>query len=346
LRTFLLGLVAAIVLAVTGTAAHADDWTVTRLRGTVQQLVGGEWQPLERGSVIPDERSIFTRSNGYATLVRGNEAIELGPNTKIEIYDQGGRKPFTTILQHAGTLTVEAEVRNVKHFAVKTAYLAAVVKGTRFTVTAKSSGGSVEVFRGQVSVEDKRTAETVLILPGQKASVAKSGGAMKVSGKPKAGAKPPGKATSTGAKNATGASNSNGAANGNDTTGKGSDKSGKPEDKTTKDNDKSSNDVVETVTNVVDPTADTVTQVIDTTTDPVVDVVDKTTETVDKVVDKTADTVDKVVDKTTDTVDKVVDTATDTVDKVINTPDVSTSVDAVTDNTTNGLTGLLGKKPR
>ena len=278
MRAFLLGLVAAIALAVTTATALADDWTVTRLRGTVQQLIGGEWQALERGSVVPDERSVFTRSNGYATLVRGNEAIELGPNTRIEIYDRGGRKPFTTILQHAGTLTVEAEVRNVQHFAVKTAYLAAVVKGTRFTVTSKSSGGSVEVFRGQVSVEDKRNAETVLILAGQKATVAKSG-VMKVTGKPKAGAK----TTSNGAGKTTGASNADTTSNGHDADGKTADKSEKAiekaEDKATKSEVKTSSEgkLVETVSDVVDATTDTVVGIVDETTDTV----DEVTDTLD-----------------------------------------------------------------
>lgn len=330
LRTFVLGLLAAIALAVTTAAAFADDWTVTRLRGTVQQLVNGQWQPLERGDVVPDERSVFTRSNGYATLVRGNEAVELGPNTRIEIYDQGGRKPFTTILQHAGTLTVEAEVRNVQHFAVKTAYLAAVVKGTRFTVTAKSSGGSVEVQRGQVSVENKRAGGTVMVLAGQKAAVSKNG-SMKVTGKPKAGTKSPAKTTGNGTNKTTGGSSWNNGHSDNgskhsdhDTSGNG----GNKPDKTDKSNDKPS----ETSDNSPGGEADS-------------GAVGTATNTVATVVNATTNTVDTVVDKTTD----VVDTVGDNVDKVTNTAVVGTTVGTVTDTldkTTKGLTGLLGKKPK
>ena len=306
MRNLLLGLLAAAVLAITAGTAFADDWTVTRLRGTVEQMMDGRWQPLERGSVVPDTRKIFTRSNGHATLVRGNEAIALGPNTQIEIHDQGGRKPFTTILQYAGVLTVEAEVRNVQHFAVRTAYLAAVVKGTRFTVTARSNGGSVEVQRGEVSVEDKQSAETVLIVAGQKAKVAKGGG-LTVSGKPKAGAKPAAAAQSTGQGKSNG-DNGNGHQSGDNS---GSQSSG---------NDKPDN------ADKVEKTA--------TNTGSAVETVVTTTTTVATVVDTTTDAVDQVAD----TVDQVTSTTVvgDTVGTVTNT----------LDSTTGALTGLLGKKNR
>ena len=41
----------------------------------------------------------------------------------------------TTIIQQAGSILLEVEKRNVKHFQVETPYLAAVVKGTQFRVT-------------------------------------------------------------------------------------------------------------------------------------------------------------------------------------------------------------------
>lgn len=292
MRNLLLGLLAAVILAVTAGTAFADDWTVTRLRGTVEQMVGGQWQPLERGGVVPDERKIFTRANGHATLVRGNEAIELGPNTQIEIYDKGGRKPFTTVLQYAGVLTVEAEVRNVQHFAVRTTYLAAVVKGTRFTVTARSTGGSVEVLRGQVSVENEQNDETVLIVAGQKAKVAK-GGDLTVSGKPKAGTQPPAAAEGSAAqasavRTETDVAGSDDAGQGN-SGGAATDSNSASTDNTPKPG----------------KTTDKVAKVVDKATDKVEKVVDQTTDKVAKVVDKTADKVEKVVDKTTNTVGAV-----------------------------------------
>ena len=160
--------------------ALADDWTVTRLRGAVLHQVDGAWLPLGRNDVVPDDRRIKTTNNGYVTLARGDETLELGPSTQIRIIDEGGRKPYTTVVQSWGTVAVEAEVRNVEHFAVTNRYLAAVVKGTRFVVGATSAGGSVDVERGRVSVGSPEGSATV-VSAGQAANV-KEGGTIEVSG--------------------------------------------------------------------------------------------------------------------------------------------------------------------
>jgi hypothetical protein len=136
--------------------------------------------PLNRADIVPDDRRIKTTNNGHVTLVRGNETLELGPSTQIRIIDEGGARPYTTMLQSWGTVAVEAEVREVEHFAVQNQYLAAVVKGTRFEVSAKSSGASVDVERGRVSVGDSETS--TVVTAGQRASVTDDG-KMTVSGK-------------------------------------------------------------------------------------------------------------------------------------------------------------------
>ena len=175
-------LLAASLLASTLSSgvAFADDWNVTRLRGVVLHQVDGEWLPLRRNDVVPDDRRIRTSNNGYATLVRGSETLELGPSTQIRIIDEGGNKPYTTVLQSWGTVAVEAEVRDVAHFAVANQYLAAVVKGTRFVVKARSTGGSVDVERGLVGVGSSGGSTTV-VSAAQAASV-RPDGTINVSG--------------------------------------------------------------------------------------------------------------------------------------------------------------------
>ena len=82
---------------------------------------------------VPDSRAIRTLASGRVTFTGGNETVDIAPNTQIQIFAKGGRKPFTTVKQYFGTVSVKAEVQQVQHFAVQTSYLAAVVKGTRFT---------------------------------------------------------------------------------------------------------------------------------------------------------------------------------------------------------------------
>lgn len=177
LRTVL----AVLALALSSTIALADDWVAARLRGVVLQLVDGEWQKLGRGDIVPDSRVIRTLS-GSVEFERGGERVSLGANTQIQIYDEVRKRPFTTVKQYFGTVRVEANVENVQHFAVQTHYLAAVVKGTRFTVTAGEHSASVAVDRGSVFVQDRESRNDVTIVAGQSATVDENSDAPRVSG--------------------------------------------------------------------------------------------------------------------------------------------------------------------
>jgi hypothetical protein len=158
-----------IVFVLAASAAVADDWTVVKLRGQVLQLEGGEWHPLERGDVVPDSRVIRTL-RARVTLVRGAETVELGPDTQVQIFDEVRRNAFTTVKQYFGTVEVEAEARNVEHFAVQTPLLVAVVKGTRFVVVSGEDETVVGVKRGHVFVENRDSRSRVTLSPGQSVS--------------------------------------------------------------------------------------------------------------------------------------------------------------------------------
>jgi hypothetical protein len=89
----------------------------------------------------------------------------------------------TTILQQAGSILLEVEKRNVKHFEVETPYLAAVVKGTQFSVTVNAQNTTVDVKRGQVEVSDFKSGQIALVLPGQSATSFEHGkGGLSLSG--------------------------------------------------------------------------------------------------------------------------------------------------------------------
>src|SRR3954470_20584487 len=96
-------------------AALGDDWVASRLMGSVQQQVAGKWLTVARGDTISDGHLVRTLRGARVTLVRGTETVELAPGTQLVIHDRDGAKPFTTITQTAGTVSVEADVRNVKH---------------------------------------------------------------------------------------------------------------------------------------------------------------------------------------------------------------------------------------
>lgn len=164
-----------VILVVTvfvAAPAVAGDWVVTRLRGTVEQLVDEAWVSLKRGDSIEYDRQVRTLSDGHAELQRNLEVLTLDVNTTIRI-QQDADTGFTTVLQDVGRLEVDAEVKNVKHFAVQTPYLAAVIKGTRFIVTADLDGATVAVDRGAVAVTSVGSERSTTITVGQTATVEK-----------------------------------------------------------------------------------------------------------------------------------------------------------------------------
>jgi hypothetical protein len=153
-----------------GGVVMADDWMVDRLRGEVQVQVAGAWQDLQRGDIVSDESRIRSLDGSRVVFTRGAEAIELSGATEIRIFDQAGQR-MTTVMQAYGTVTVEAERLQVQHFSIQTPYLAAIVKGTRFTVHSSDGQSSVDVERGLVQVQDYVHGVATDITPGQSAVV-------------------------------------------------------------------------------------------------------------------------------------------------------------------------------
>ena len=102
MRTAVLRFVALIIFAISVGTALADTWNVARLRGQTMQLVGSEWLPLKRGTPVTDERVVRTMANGHMALVRGNETIELGPNTQIAIATKEALNPLRPCISTSG----------------------------------------------------------------------------------------------------------------------------------------------------------------------------------------------------------------------------------------------------
>jgi hypothetical protein len=177
---------AAFALLLTSSAYAADDgtWSVKKSSGDVW-MGGGDVQPV---SLKPDEvlkpgDTIRTGRNGRVLLVRGEESILVAPNSVIGLPAEKKEGLATTIKQQAGSILLEVEKKNVKHFEVETPYLAAVVKGTQFRVTVNASGATVHVVRGQVEVADFKTGQIAQVMPGQHATAFSNGsGGLSLSG--------------------------------------------------------------------------------------------------------------------------------------------------------------------
>ncbi|MBW7970008.1 FecR family protein [Bradyrhizobium sp. BR 10289] len=171
-------LVAALILGTACGASAADDgvWSVSKSSGEVWLAASGAQQVSlgQEGTLNPGD-TIRTGRNGRVLLVRGEETILISPNSVVGLPAEKKDGLSTTIVQQAGSILLEVEKRNVKHFEVETPYLAAVVKGTQFSVTVGAGSTKVGVFRGQVEVSDFKTGQIAQVMPGQSATAFEHG---------------------------------------------------------------------------------------------------------------------------------------------------------------------------
>lgn len=159
------GLSLGLLLAGLSGQSLADDWHAVRLRGTVLELDNGAWSRLKRGDVVSDDRIIKTL-NGKVTFQRGQEILDVAANSMIQIMDRDGRS-YTTVVNHEGGIALDVEAKNVYHFSVVTPHLAAVVKGTAFSVETGRNSSSLAVTRGEVLVEDSAHDQQMTVSSGQ-----------------------------------------------------------------------------------------------------------------------------------------------------------------------------------
>lgn len=171
-RQAIVGVLGSLLLwtLVVPAAAQESGWRVTRLMGEAWVTrAGSPAIALTTDATVGNGEKIQTSRTGRVQLVRGAETVLVAPNSVIDISTGDGAR--TIVRQQAGSVSIEAEKKNVEHFEVRTPVLAAVVKGTAFTVTLRGGRATVGVARGGVDVTSFRSGQSVLVQPGQRASV-------------------------------------------------------------------------------------------------------------------------------------------------------------------------------
>jgi hypothetical protein len=170
-------LLAAIIMFCAGsvTIAQTSDWRVSKSTGEVWFTTEGA-QPvaLISNAALKPGDTVYTGQNGRVLLTNGAESILITANSAVSL-PESKERGMTTVLQHAGTILLEVEKRNIQHFEVATPYLAAVVKGTEFEVTVTDTGSHVNVSNGQVQVTEFKSGKYALVNGGQAAHVASQG---------------------------------------------------------------------------------------------------------------------------------------------------------------------------
>jgi hypothetical protein len=167
------GLFAYLVCA-SGAQAQEAQWTLIESTGSVfvaQPLAAPRSISL-RETLAPGS-TLTTGGNGRAVVRRGGQDITIGPNSRISLpaANAGG---MTKILQDFGAAMFKVDKRGMQHFQVDTPMIAAVVKGTTFTVSVAAGTHSVHVVEGLVEVSNLSGGPPVPVRAGTTAFVAAS----------------------------------------------------------------------------------------------------------------------------------------------------------------------------
>lgn len=149
----------------------ADAWRVVQMVGAVK--VGGTGVTpvaVTNDQTLPGGAWLETAPGARAILVRGTETMAVSPGSRVQL-------PFekingnTQVLQSLGSVLYQIGKEKAPHFQVETPYLAAVVKGTTFTVTVKDGEASVDVTEGLVQVATPDLSDTQYVGAGFTATI-------------------------------------------------------------------------------------------------------------------------------------------------------------------------------
>lgn len=162
-----------LIVCLTSIAAIAADWQVERTTAGVNYTVDRKtWFPAHTGLVVPNGSWISTGPRGRLTMVRGGERLSFHPRTLAAVVtSEGFLSRKTEVVQQKGQIALDIEKRGRPHTFVQTPFLAAVVKGTSFTVTVTDRNASVSVDRGLVQVSSFTGGQSTDVGPGQQATV-------------------------------------------------------------------------------------------------------------------------------------------------------------------------------
>lgn len=173
MRKIILGLAPALML-MSGTALAAQEWKVSEVSGTVRLTENGKSRPASRGALLSSGAMITTGPAARAVIVRGEEFVVISPSTQIRVPAAVAPNKIFQLIEDFGTAIFKITKKSTPHFGVQTPYLAAVVKGTTFTVTVGEQGGSVQVTEGAVEVSTLDGGAADLVTPGTIAQVGAS----------------------------------------------------------------------------------------------------------------------------------------------------------------------------
>jgi hypothetical protein len=169
MRVHWLGLTA--LLCSTAGFARVPAWRLSEAIGPVTVVRAGVSQIASRDAVVAPGDVVRTGPKARAVLVRGQEYVLVAPGSQVRLPADEQKGAIAQVVEDAGDVIFMIRKMATPHFAVQTPYLAAVVKGTTFSVGVSSTGATVKVLEGAVDVGTVDGGAHEIVRPGNSVSV-------------------------------------------------------------------------------------------------------------------------------------------------------------------------------
>ncbi|WP_267382450.1 FecR family protein, partial [Sphingomonas sp. GC_Shp_2] len=147
-------------------SAGTPAWTISEAAGPVTILHAGVSRVAMRSGTVGPGDIVRTGPNGRAVIARGQEYVLVAPASQVRLPAVEQKGAIAQMVQDAGDVVFMIRKMATPHFAVQTPYLAAVVKGTTFSVSVGEGGARVKVLEGAVDVATPDGGAHELLRPG------------------------------------------------------------------------------------------------------------------------------------------------------------------------------------
>ena len=161
-----------LVVSCISLSAHAGmaKLMVKEVTGDVTIKAAGGEQRATVGMVFSAPAEVRTSSNGTMLLADAETTLRISANSVVVIPSSAQPSGMIDrILQRSGSVLYNVNSRKGRPFAVETALLTSVVKGTLFSVNVQGQSAVVALLEGSLEVSGLGSDRSVLLSPGDAA---------------------------------------------------------------------------------------------------------------------------------------------------------------------------------
>jgi FecR protein len=161
-----------IALSCISHSAHADmaKLRVKEVSGDVMITAAGAEQRATVGLLFSPPAEVRTGATGAILLADAETTLRISANSVVVIPSSAQPSGMIDrILQRSGSVLYNVNSRKGRPFAVETALLTSVVKGTLFSVNVQGQSAVVALLEGSLEVSGLGADQSVLLSPGDAA---------------------------------------------------------------------------------------------------------------------------------------------------------------------------------